>query len=85
MRRWRVGRKLGRTVYFDDAVVGIVDTREMAKGLVRCANDHDALMRVVAVARYILNTRSDVEREQGAWAELDRALAAVDQLLREDE
>jgi hypothetical protein len=35
---WRVGRKLGRTVYFMNELVGIFDTANMAKGVVDTLN-----------------------------------------------
>ena len=35
MATWRVGRKLGRTLYKDDACVGIVDTPELAAEIVK--------------------------------------------------
>ena len=35
---WRVGRKLGRTLYRDEVYVGSVDTREIAEELVAAAN-----------------------------------------------
>jgi len=34
MATWRVGRKLGRTLYKDDVVVGMVDTPELASEIV---------------------------------------------------
>ena len=36
--RWRVGTKLGRTLYLDDAVVGMVDSRELAASIVDAMN-----------------------------------------------
>lgn len=35
---WRVGRKLGRTLYVDDQVVGMVDTPELAARIVAAMN-----------------------------------------------
>jgi hypothetical protein len=37
--RWRVGRKLGRTLYFDDVCVGMVDTPELAARIVARMNE----------------------------------------------
>lgn len=34
MGTWRVGRKLGRTLYVDDVCVGMVDTRALAESIV---------------------------------------------------
>lgn len=38
MSRWRVGRKLGRTLYRDDVCVGMVDTPELAAEIVVALN-----------------------------------------------
>jgi hypothetical protein len=38
MATWRVGRKLGRTLYKDDQCVGMVDTPELAAEIVRAMN-----------------------------------------------
>lgn len=37
-KAWRVGRKLGRTLYKDDVCVGIVDNAELATVIVRAVN-----------------------------------------------
>jgi hypothetical protein len=42
---WRVGRKLGRTLYKDDVCVGMVDSPEIAADIV-------ASMNVVGVCRH---------------------------------
>jgi len=39
--RWRVGRKLGRTLYRDDVFVGMVDTPEIAAEIVQAMNARD--------------------------------------------
>ncbi len=36
--RWRVGRKLGRTLYRDGTCVGMVDTPELAAAIVAAMN-----------------------------------------------
>ena len=36
--RWRVGRKLGRTLYRDDVCVGMVDSTELAATIVKAMN-----------------------------------------------
>jgi hypothetical protein len=36
--RWRVGRKLGRTLYVDGVCVGMVDTTTLAKAIVHTMN-----------------------------------------------
>lgn len=35
---YRVGRKLGRTIYFHDDLIGLMDTEEWAREVVRCLN-----------------------------------------------
>jgi len=35
---WRVGRKLGRTLYKDEVCVGMVDTKELAEAIVNAMN-----------------------------------------------
>jgi hypothetical protein len=35
---WRVGRKLGRTLYRDEVLVGMVDTPEIATAIVDAMN-----------------------------------------------
>ena len=39
MATWRVGRKLGRTIYKDDVCVGMVDTSELATEIVNRMNE----------------------------------------------
>jgi len=36
--RWRVGRKVGRTLYLDDVLVGMLDTPELAAKAVAALN-----------------------------------------------
>lgn len=38
MGEWRVGRKLGRTLYRDEQFVGLVDTAEIASEIVEAMN-----------------------------------------------
>jgi hypothetical protein len=40
--RWRVGKKLGRTLYINDQVIGMVDTVEIAKAIVAAMNEIQA-------------------------------------------
>lgn len=37
---WRVGRKVGRTLYVDDKLVGMVDTPEIAAQIAAAMNNH---------------------------------------------
>lgn len=49
-KRWRTGRTLGRTLYCDGCVVGIVDTPELASELCNAANGCDQLAVAVVMA-----------------------------------
>jgi hypothetical protein len=40
--RWRVGRSLGRTLYLDDKVIGMVDTPELASDIVAAMNEWES-------------------------------------------
>ncbi len=40
--RWRVGRTVGRTVYLDDVLVGLMDTPELAAQVVAALNSGDS-------------------------------------------
>jgi hypothetical protein len=52
MKTWRVGRKLGRTLYCDDVCVGMVDTPELAAEIVAAMNkDQLAVTSARAVDR----------------------------------
>ena len=42
--RWRVGRKLGRTLYLSDVCVGMVDTPELASEIVSTLNGCEAAL-----------------------------------------
>jgi hypothetical protein len=43
MTTWRVGRKLGRTLYRDDVCIGMVDTPELAAEIVAAMNGASSL------------------------------------------
>lgn len=38
---WRVGRTVGRTIYLNDALVGVMDTPELAAQAVAALESHD--------------------------------------------
>lgn len=66
--RWRVGLKLGRTIYRDDELVGMMDDADMAKTMVKVLN-----------AEYgkSLETYQQSERDEptsNPWADLETAL-----------
>jgi hypothetical protein len=48
---WRVGRKLGRTLYRDEVCVGIVDTPEIAAEIVAACNGKEAARCVGCMRR----------------------------------
>lgn len=43
---WRVGTKLGRTIYRDDALVGLVDTQDLAAEIVASMNGAETMLTV---------------------------------------
>lgn len=43
MSTWRVGTKLGRTLYKDNELVGLMDTPELARAVVAALNLVEAL------------------------------------------
>jgi hypothetical protein len=58
--RWRVGHHLGRTVYLDDELVGLMDTPELGALVVGALNgpviDREALLSLLddyAVGRHV--------------------------------
>lgn len=73
MATWRVGRKLGRTLYKDDVVVGMVDTPELASEIVGVMNGPDD---EEARKRWGL-CWAEVQRER---QHRDRLQARIDQL-----
>ena len=53
--KFRVGRKVGRTIYSDDQLIGVMDTVELATQVVNALNCHqemlDALKAVAKAAK----------------------------------
>lgn len=60
--KWRVGRKLGRTLYVDDQCVGMVDDESIAADIVNAMN----LVAALESAQQILN-------EEGLKLDAERA------------
>jgi hypothetical protein len=50
---WRVGQKLGRSLYRDEVFVGIVDTRELAEEIVARMNARGLSEKVLGVLRLV--------------------------------
>jgi hypothetical protein len=64
--RWRVGRHLGRTLYIDDQVVGMVDTVELAAAIVDAMNGAgDAEPLVVDDAELVEGIADTIQRVYG--------------------
>lgn len=58
--RWRTGRRVGRTIYIGDRLVGLMDTPELAARVVQAVNRYDALVAAideagVELARALVN------------------------------
>ncbi len=69
-RRWRTGLTLGRTLYRDGRVVGIVDSPELAAELVNAANGASQTLQDVALAAYaLLNLTYDEDDTVGSSIE----------------
>ncbi len=62
---WRVGRKLGRTLYINDVVVGMVDTPEQAARIVEAMNRASADVRVRDVADILAARIDQLELDLG--------------------
>jgi hypothetical protein len=69
MSVWRVGTKLGRTLYVDDKLVGMLDTPELAETVVRTIN----LWRTALAER----PNSAIARLEAENAELRQVLARL--------
>lgn len=79
---WRVGRKLGRTLYLDDHVIGMVDTPELAARIVFALIEVPKLRASLSAA---WSVRQGVEKElrlmrQRAERADDRAIKAEAEL-----
>lgn len=56
MAEWRVGRKLGRTLYRDEQLVGMVDSPEIAAEIVACMR---AVNRLLGDDEVAMNASSE--------------------------
>jgi hypothetical protein len=67
---WRPGRKVGRTLYHDGKLVGLVDTPELAAGICDAMNRHLALGEaVVTMLTSMIKSGEDFTDESRAAAE----------------
>jgi len=72
---WRTGRQLGRTLYRDEQLVGMVDTPEIAQAIVQAMNGQT----------YIAALRAENEKlHRGAVEALKERNAALDELARRE-
>ncbi len=63
MRPWRVGRKVGRTIYDGDKLIGMMDTRELAELVVRHVNNGILGSRkILGLLQVLEKARIDHER-----------------------
>ncbi len=46
-KAWRAGRQVGRTLYVGDALIGMVDTPELAAQVVTAVNAHEGLVKAL--------------------------------------
>ena len=59
---WRVGRKVGRTLYRGDALIGLMDTRELAAQVVEAVNaapERARLEQALRAAVYCITNHSE--------------------------
>jgi len=86
---WRVGRKLGRTLYKDDTCVGMVDTPDLAADIVGAMNgpdDEDARKRWGMQWSEVHRERRERDRyiaeRDAALVESARLRAALEEITR---
>jgi hypothetical protein len=70
---WRVGMKLGRTLYFNDLCVGMVDTKELAADIVSAMNEKWAAAVEYTKRGYRTdpNETHDADRGRGSNQDID--------------
>lgn len=68
---WRVGRKLGRTVYRDDVLVGMMDTAELAQAVVNAMNARTE-QRDQEETDYLLGSSANAGRLRESTERLNR-------------
>ena len=82
---WRVGRKVGRTVYDGDTLIGVMDTPELAAKVVACVNAANPPGPIVQVGPASLIVQVGVG--QGCWVDVKEPRRHSDNsisFLRED-
>jgi hypothetical protein len=75
---WRVGRKLGRTIYRDDALIGVMDTEADAARVVEAVNNQQSGADILAAFnRMETNVMGALEDLQAADLQLDAEVTAL--------
>ena len=82
-RPWRVGTKVGRTIYRNEELVGVMDTRELATEIVAAFNAHDTLLeqrdKLLEACKATARLLRDVYQEEApAYAQLKAVIALVE-------
>ncbi len=78
---WRVGRKVGRTIYYRDVLVGLVDTSDIAVAIANAMNRlplNEAVVKVAWEAAGLGEWKHD-------WAAFERELRTVQQAAKTPE
>jgi hypothetical protein len=75
---WRVGRKLGRTIYRDDALIGVMDTEADAARVVEAVNNQQSGADILAAFKEMeTNVMGALEDIQAADLQLDAEVTAL--------
>ncbi len=79
--RYRVGRSLGRTLYRDDELIGLLDDKDVAKHIAEVLNHFDVMQGIVAQAS---RERDEaLEEADAAGRVAERAIADATRVKRE--
>jgi hypothetical protein len=70
--RWRVGRKVGRTLYLDDQLVGLMDTPALAGAIASAMNERARSLVEPATAVVEGYATGSDPREPISWSEISR-------------
>lgn len=63
--RYRTGRKLGRTIYDGDLLIGMMDTPTLGAMVVRALNERDAMRSVLT--RLFSGWKPALDQGTGEW------------------
>lgn len=73
MSRWRTGRSVGRTLYKDDHLAGVIDSPEDAAWIVKLLNGYDGKKEQVAAIVRDLGATLELANELARAVEAERA------------